>query len=181
MPTQLVVTPALPEEYTLLDRLVQFYLYDISVCAGADLDSAGVFADPALESFWATNGHTALLLRLGLTIVGFAFVGNSSQVQTAFGGHCCDALFVLRRYRRRGLGQAAAHTIFTDFPGEWEIAAPANNPPAQSFWRAVIDRFTQGQYSERWLQTATFRGNIQSFVATGATIRGGALPLNGTH
>lgn len=181
MPTQFTVTAAAPEEHPLLERLVQLYLYDTSVCEEADMDQAGMYTGPNLAAYWHAAEHVAFLFRLGCTPVGFALVGNRSRFHSPYAGHTLDALFVLRRYRRQRFGQTAAHTIFTQFPGEWEIVAPAINPPAQSFWRAVVDRYTDGRYHERWLQTREFRGNVQSFVAAQQRPAALAVFANGCH
>lgn len=170
MPTQFAVTPARPEDQSLLERLVQFYLYDTSVCVEADLESTGVYSAPLLYTNGSASKQSPFVLRLGLVPIGFALISKHSYFNTPFNGHCCDALFVLRRHRRQRFGQMAAHSLFARFPGPWEIAAPANNPPAQSFWRAVVDRFTRGRYTERWLHTNDFRGNIQTFAVANAEL-----------
>ena len=46
--------------------------------------------------------------------------------------------FVLRKYRRVGLGRRAAAEIFRLFPGEWTVRQQHHNAVATSFWRTAI-------------------------------------------
>jgi predicted acetyltransferase len=47
--------------------------------------------------------------------------------------------FIVRQYRRSGVGHQAARSIFTANPGRWELAIAAPNAGARAFWpRAVL-------------------------------------------
>ena len=50
--------------------------------------------------------------------------------------------FVLRRYRRLGIGTEIAHQVWKRFPGAWEIRVLLSNRPAHRFWERAISRFT---------------------------------------
>ena len=54
--------------------------------------------------------------------------------------------FVLRKFRRRGIGRLAAHQLFARYPGLWRVYQEAGNLPAQSFWREVVSRYTHNQF-----------------------------------
>ena len=59
--------------------------------------------------------------------------------------------FVLRRFRRRGVGRAAAFPAFDRFAGPWEVRQREDNPNATAFWRRTIDDYTRGDFEEtRW-------------------------------
>ena len=42
--------------------------------------------------------------------------------------------FILRPYRRRGLGRAAASSILLQHPGLWHVAVIEHNVRAAAFW-----------------------------------------------
>jgi Predicted acetyltransferase len=46
--------------------------------------------------------------------------------------------FVMRKYRRGGVGGKAARAVFARFPGEWQVRQLAANGAAVAFWRAAI-------------------------------------------
>ncbi|HEY4645660.1 MAG TPA: GNAT family N-acetyltransferase [Steroidobacteraceae bacterium] len=57
--------------------------------------------------------------------------------------------FVLRAFRRLGVGRDAATLIFNRFAGQWEVTEYVRNAGAVSFWRHVIGLYTRGAYTER--------------------------------
>ena len=50
--------------------------------------------------------------------------------------------FVLKKYRRTGVGVKAARHIWCRYPGRWELRVLETNTPAQMFWQAAIGSFT---------------------------------------
>jgi predicted acetyltransferase len=56
--------------------------------------------------------------------------------------------FVLRMYRRHGVGSEAARSLFEAHAGAWEVHEVAANTPAQAFWRRIIASVTAGHFEE---------------------------------
>jgi predicted acetyltransferase len=50
--------------------------------------------------------------------------------------------FVVRGYRRRGVGTFVAHEVWKQFPGQWEVRVMASNDLAHRFWENAISSFT---------------------------------------
>jgi predicted acetyltransferase len=71
--------------------------------------------------------------------------------------------FVMRCYRRRGVGKEAARLAFALHRGRWEVRETKHNYPAQRFWRALINEYMSGAYHEKVLDNDKWRGPIQSF------------------
>jgi len=74
-----------------------------------------------------------------------------------------DEFFVLRKYRRRGVGAHVARTVFDRFPGHWEVSELRENTAAQAFWRRVIGRYTGGNFREVELDSPRWRGPAPAF------------------
>jgi predicted acetyltransferase len=67
--------------------------------------------------------------------------------------------FVMRKYRRGGVGVIAARAVFARFPGEWQVRELAANAGAVAFWRKAIPvPFTEDMNDE---------GPVQHFVIAG--------------
>jgi hypothetical protein len=49
--------------------------------------------------------------------------------------------FILRGFRRIGLGMKTAREVWTRFPGKWDVRVIARNQKAMSFWGRAIDEF----------------------------------------
>jgi predicted acetyltransferase len=56
--------------------------------------------------------------------------------------------FVINKYRNIGAGTFMANKIFELYKGEWEIRTLLKNLKAQSFWRNVVDKESDGNFKE---------------------------------
>ena len=86
---------------------------------------------------------------------GFAIVRR-----TGAQAYDMEQFFVLRKFRRSGVGTRAAHMLFGNFPGRWTVEQIAANTAAQRFWRGVIGAYTKGDYDD-----SLAADPVQSFVA----------------
>lgn len=73
-----------------------------------------------------------------------------------------DQLFVLRKYRRRGIGARVARMLFDRYPGRWEVATVPGNQAALAFWPRVIGDYTGGDFRELPGGCERWRGPIWS-------------------
>jgi predicted acetyltransferase len=167
---QLMLFPATASDKLALASLLQLYHYDLSEINGADLDAQGCFNHSRIDSFWGQADHQPFLIHVDSQLAGFALVDRQSRLHCPFDGHTVADLFVLRRFRRQGIGRAAATYIFDRLPGRWEVSSCAWNVPGHVFWRGVVDRYTGGRYAETWIQTTSWRGPVQSFVTPVAAL-----------
>ena len=157
----------------LLRRLVQLYLYDLAAIDGWTIGADGLYGDATrIERFWSEPGRRCFLIRADAALAGFAFVRDEAT-QAGPGTHEVSEFFVLRTLRRQGVGTRAATLVFDLAPGQsWEVSQLASNVAAQAFWRAVIDCYTGGEFSEiddahdRW--GYPWRGRVQRFTAPAA-------------
>ena len=161
----ITLLPATTSKKPIVAHLLQLYLHDCSVFDERDIDDNGLYHYDSFEGYWRQSDHHAFLIYADEQLVGFAFINRISLTNTTFDGHAVADLFILRRYRRLGIGRAAAESLFNRYPGKWEVATFATNIPAQAFWRSVINQYTSGSYTEIWQQTTNWRGHIRQFVA----------------
>jgi predicted acetyltransferase len=157
------LTRAARETAPLLENLFQYYVYDFSESMGLDVGDDGKFVPPSLEAYWQDAWRHPFLARVGGRCAGFALVHQRSRLSGDPG--VCDVaeFFVLRKYRRRGIGAALAQQLFELFPGRWEVRQLLVNEAATHFWRSVIKRYTDGRYEETILDNERWRGPVQMF------------------
>jgi predicted acetyltransferase len=64
------------------------------------------------------------------------------------GTHDVAEFFVLRQYRRLGVGRRAAHLLWKHLPGNWTVRVSQGNRGALDFWRHAVARATNGTATE---------------------------------
>jgi predicted acetyltransferase len=165
-----VIIPATKRHRRVLRALFELYAHDFSPMTGADMDAHGAFTDDDFPMrWWQTRGdafHPFLLTLQGVW-AGFAFVGEGSYIRPGEDRHwLMEEFFILRKYRRRGLGEWFATQLFDRFPGVWEVGEIRENVDAQAFWRKVIGRYTGGRFEEVIVSNEHWEGPVQRFHTT---------------
>lgn len=112
-------------------QLLQLYLHDLSEFDGRQVGDDGRFPYPYLDLYGTEPDRHAFLIRADGEVAGFALVRETQPTEMA-------EFFVLRRFRRGGVGRAAATTLLHCFPGEWRLTQLGGNVGATAFWRSVI-------------------------------------------
>jgi predicted acetyltransferase len=154
------IARALPSERVLLQRMLELYQHDLSDIWDQDLDAAGEFGYP-LDRFFGDPTCTPYLFRVAGQPAGFALV--DARVRLPRGDHWMDQFFVMRKYRRCGVGRTAALAVLARHPGRWQVGQMPANRAAQAFWRRTIGEFTGGRYVEVEVTSGWWQGVIQSF------------------
>jgi len=115
----------------VLRRLLELYRYDFSEFDGADIGPHGEFGYRYLDHYWTDDDRRPFLFRVDGAWAGFALVRVGEPNDMA-------EFFVLRKYRRSGVGRMAAVDVLARLPGPWTVRQQLTNPDATSFWRSAI-------------------------------------------
>jgi predicted acetyltransferase len=157
------IRPAEPEEQSILENLMQCYQYDFSEIDGTDCDEQGQFVDEHLPLYWVEPERHPFLIRVDGRLAGFALVRQMTEREERPAPWSMAEFFIMRKYRRLGVGQRAAFELFERFPGRWEVAEIPENVSAIHFWRRVIADYTQGNFEE--VTHPDWQGPVQRFVS----------------
>lgn len=156
-----------PERRETIANLMQLYTHDFSDywigLSQGELGEDGRFeAYSFLDSYWVEPDREAMLIRADGKLAGFALVNTlaHSGLPTDFS---MAEFFVVRKYRRLGVGQAAAVAIIRARPGQWDIAVTRRNDPAKPFWRWVAAAAAVGEVEERDHNDDLWNGLILRF------------------
>ena len=145
----------------LIRRMMELYLYDFSEYENSDLDEHGLFDYGDLDYFWFEPTHAAFVIRVDQQLAGFVLVDNDVLIEG--NERAITEFFVMRKYRRQGVGKQVAIDVFERLPAKWEAAVIEKNTPAREFWRRVIGEFTRGNYQETLLDNDAWKGPVFSF------------------
>jgi predicted acetyltransferase len=140
MSPSVALHPATSDDRSVIARLIQLYLYDMAAETPFPLQDNGLYEYDHLDAFW----QYPYLLRIAGDLVGFALVTDHCPITGRTPCWFMAEYFVLRPYRRHGVGRHAARALFARHPGPWHIATTAHNHPAARFWpKAIPQPFTQ--------------------------------------
>ena len=143
---------------------MQFYIYDFSEFIEFDVEEDGLFgAYPGLEDYWkGGNDRFPYIIKQDKKYAGFVLVRFlRSNTKNYFS---MAEFFILKKYRRKGIGGAVAMQLFDLHKGQWEVYQKEGNTPARLFWNKIINEYAKGRFKERlengrWIQDFISRDN----------------------
>jgi len=159
----LEVIPASPNQEPILDNLLQLYAHDFSEFHDVDLAPDGRFVYKNLPLYWREPNRHPLLLRWEGKLAGFVFVKKGSEISGKKFVWDMAEFFVLRAYRRHGLGTAAAHQVWRRFPGPWEVRVMESNVAAHQFWARAVETFAGSSFGSVSVERGGERWHVFSF------------------
>ncbi len=133
--------PALLEQKPLLANLLELYAHDFSEFMDLQLGIDGRFGYKHLDLYWQEPHRYPFLVRVNRHLAGFVLVRQGSEISHDQDVWDMTEFFIVRGYRRRGIGRKAAHEVWKKLPGKWEVRFSDRNQRAKDFWRCVIGEF----------------------------------------
>ncbi|MGB6778253.1 MAG: GNAT family N-acetyltransferase [Planococcus citreus] len=148
----------------VLQNLMELYQYDFSEFESADVNENGLYGYKYLDYYWTIPTHLPFLIEVDGNLAGFALVREIASEDSSCSSYLkiCE-FFIMKKYRKEGIGKRAAFHIFDLFQGVWEVAELETNLPAQKFWRKTISEYTNNEYVE--IKRDHWPGPIQRFVS----------------
>jgi predicted acetyltransferase len=163
---RLRVEPATAGMRAALEALFQLYVYDFSAMVGEDVEEDGRFPAPQLDTLWNDPRQEPFLFRVEDRLAGLAIVHHGSRLTGEAEVWDMAQFFVMKKYRRQGLGARAARRLFEMHRGPWEVRQIPENTAATAFWRRVIDDVAG---PGGWIETREvgdqWRGTVQRFTS----------------
>ncbi|MEA2694021.1 MAG: hypothetical protein QOJ16_3408 [Acidobacteriota bacterium] len=149
-PNEVVLDVATLADATLLSNLLELYVHDLSAAfPSIELGPDGRYGYPALALYWSEpERRFPFLIRCDARVAGFALAQRGSPATDDPDVFDVAELFVLRRYRRSGVGRRAAVLLWNRLPGRWLVRVSEGNLRALPFWAGVIAEFTEGAATE---------------------------------
>ena len=152
------------DEKSVIQNMMQFYLYDYSDTDKRDINSWGLFEYEYLDSYFDEDeDRVPFFIKLNDIVVGFVLINNHSVLSDAKDVRSIAEFFVMKKYRRIGIGTATVKSVFDSYPGKWEIKIDENNKVALAFWRKCIKDSTNGNYKEKYLKNDKLKAYVEIF------------------
>jgi predicted acetyltransferase len=155
-------------------------VYDFSEILGLDVDDDDArFRIPAVDAYFTEPRYQAFFVTVDSRMAGLALVRGASRLTGDDGVWDMAEFFVLRKYRRRGVGAHAACALFDRLAGRWEVRQRPENVAATAFWRRTVARYTGGRFEDAVWDDARWRGPVQRFESPGGAVTSGSVPPAG--
>ncbi|GIN72697.1 hypothetical protein J14TS2_31720 [Bacillus sp. J14TS2] len=157
------------EDKTILQNLMQLYRYDSSEFDGHVLNDHGLYLYKYLDHQWTDDYRRPYLVKVDGEIAGFSLVSldvpkEFMKLSTAERTNVISDFFIMRKFRRLGVGQKFATSLFQQYRGIWEIRQTAGNKVAQRFWAKLIHDYTNGHIQkEEFVQNDRWHGPVIVF------------------
>lgn len=146
------LVPVTQKDFPIIYNLARFYAYDISEFfgdeAGWEMEDDGLYgAGIDYKKYFETENTFPFLIHYKGKLAGFAIIDKDSIDPTA--NFNMAQFFIVRTYKRKGLGKHTAFKCFEKFKGAWEIHILPQNKTAYLFWRSIINEYTKNNFSEK--------------------------------
>jgi predicted acetyltransferase len=130
------------DDYPVVQHLSSYYIYDMSEYLGWPCSESGRFGgcDEFFDD-WRAGRNDPFMIKCEEELAGFAGVKFDEATQE----HTIQEFFILRKFRRRGIGTTVAFRLFDASPGNWRVEQLAQNTPAVRFWTATITAYPQAR------------------------------------
>ena len=138
---QVEVVAATADQETVLANLLELYAHDFSEISDLRLDANGRFGYTPLPLYWQETNRYPFLVKVDNNLAGFVLVKKGSAVSGDENVLDIAEFFILRGYRRHGIGLRVAHEVWRKFPGRWEVRVTERNQAAQAFWSRAVAAF----------------------------------------
>ncbi len=130
----------------ILGNLMEHYMHDMAEWFEFDSLEDGSYSY-STQQFW-DEGFDVFLAYADLIPIGFAIVGSAQQWIGDQTARDLVEFFVIRRYRRKGVGLVLAEHVWGLYPVKWVVRVFQHNLPALPFWRVAVSGYTSGAYDE---------------------------------
>ncbi len=133
--------PAAAEQESVLANLLELYVHDFSEFHDVELGDNGRFGYKHLPKYWSEPGRYPFLIQVDGKLAGLVLMKRGSEISGDETIWDMAEFFVVRAYRRRGIGMSVAHEMWRKFPGVWEIRVMQSNRAALDFWQRAVTTF----------------------------------------
>ena len=140
--TELISVPVGHKE--TLRNLLEKYLCEFAQYTLCDVEEDGLYHYRWLDCYWTDPNRYAYFIHVDGKLAGFAMVNDYPEIPDTRPDFCLAEFFVMPRYRRMGVGRAAAFQLFDRHRGQWQLKRHPRNTASVHFWNSVVEEYTKG-------------------------------------
>ena len=125
------------DDKDFIKNIYQYYLHDLSEFNDSlQHNSMGLFDNSFVDSYYSEDNLIPLKITLKNSIIGFILCSIGQKVD-----YVIQDIFILRNYRKRGLGKLALKQLLDLYRGRFGLDILIKNEPAKLFWTRCLEHF----------------------------------------
>ena len=140
MKVELLPVPITEKQH--LSDLLDQYLDELSRYAHKKFPKPYVY----LDTYFVEPSRKPFFIQLDDQVAGFALV-NLKDPLSRRSKQAISEFYIIPQYRHKHIGEKTATQLFDLYPGNWIIREVIGNP-AYTFWKKIINKYTNGNYLE---------------------------------
>jgi predicted acetyltransferase len=128
-------------------NLFRYYVYDMSEYMGWNPSKEGIYGSNTslLEIYWENDDHYPYLVYCNDELAGFSLLRKYPADKELYD---IGQFFVLRKFKRKGVGGKAFELSVSKYPGKWLTRVLLDNTGALKFWLSAIAQITNDNFSQ---------------------------------
>ena len=130
----------------VLYRLLQYSLFEESLNDGNEINDEGLFEYKYFDNYFTDNDREVFFIKEQDTDKLLGFVMINTYMKKRSNGHSIAEFMVLPKYRNNKIGKKTAFTCFDMHKGNWEVSPSFGSREAYTFWKKVIEEYTNNHY-----------------------------------
>jgi predicted acetyltransferase len=143
-------------------------MHDLSDTFPIKIGADGQFRYDKLSLYWSEpEQRFPFFIHSGSELAGFALATRGSPATDNPEHLDVAEFFVLRAYRRMGVGRQAAFLLWNRLPGHWIVRVSEANRTGLPFWFAAVAQYTRGEFSEIRRSGSPHGWRVFAFASTG--------------
>ena len=135
------ITSAGIQQQSVIAQLYELYTYEMTDLADFDINDDGYYRYQDLPLFWNTPNRYPHLVWVNNKLAGFVLIQQGSPIDDNLDIWDIAEFFIMRKFRKKGIGQFVAQSVWKTHPGIWQIRVWENNIAAHQFWKNTINGF----------------------------------------
>lgn len=142
----LIVEKIKEDEKLILAHLLELYEYDFSEYNHNDVSQLGLYGYSYLDYYWTEDNRFAYFIKIDGKYAGFVMICDYCYVSKNDDRFFMSEFFVMKKYRKQGIGMTVLKKIFDLHKGKWELSVYPKNKPSVNFWKKAIHEYAKNLY-----------------------------------
>ena len=146
------IIPVEKDQKEILRNLLEKYEYDFSQYNQRDVNDLGLFGYDYLDNYWTEENRFPYFIKVDSKLAGLVMVNDYPEVKSDT-DYTLSELFIMYKYRQKGIGKYVVNYIFNKFKGKWQLTYLQSNETSKIFWNKVVHEYTKGKYETHKIET----------------------------